>query len=89
MEDKSNQDNQDHQNALVEISKKLAKTQKELGQDEMLAELMLERAKILDHFTMAYLADTGYKPSEIKLGTSMSDNSIYFFFEKKDKLELV
>lgn len=73
----------DDQNALVDISKKLSTTLKSLGEDEMLKELMLQRAKIMDHFTMAYLTEMELKPSQIKLIQSVNENNeIEMYFEK-------
>lgn len=70
--------------SLIDISKRLNKTLKGSGEDEMIAQLMLERAKIMDHFTLAYLADTGFKPSQIKLVQGMNNRTEMFemYFEK-------
>lgn len=70
--------------SLIDISKRLNKTLKGSGEDEMVSQLMLERAKIMDHFTLAYLADTGFKPSEIKLVQGMNNRTEMFemYFEK-------
>lgn len=70
--------------SLIDISKRLNKTLKGSGEDEMISQLMLERAKIMDHFTLAYLADTGFKPSEIKLVQGMNNRTEMFemYFEK-------
>ncbi len=78
-----NQVAQNHSLQLTDISKKLNKTQKNLGENETLKEIMLQRAKILDHFTMAYMAEMELKPSKIRLVTNVTDNGeIQMYFEK-------
>lgn len=79
----------DDQKCLVDISKKLSTTLKSLGEDEMLKELMLQRAKILDHFTLSYLAEMELKPSQIKLIQSVNVNGeIEMYFEKHSNIIL-
>ena len=71
------------QDCLTDISRKLNTTLKNLGEDEMIKDLMLQRAKILDHFTMAYMADSKLKPKELKLIQSVNENNeIEMYFEK-------
>ena len=74
---------EDHQNKLAEISKKLSKVLKTDGDDEMIAELQLHRATIMDHFTLAYMAELELKPSEIKLVQGInSDGYVEMYFVK-------
>lgn len=78
-----NQVAENHSLQLVDISKKLSKTKKNLGDNEMLNEIMLQKAKIIDHFTMAYLAEMELKPSEIRMITNVTqDGEIQMYFEK-------
>lgn len=69
---------------LIDLSKKLNVKLKSEGESAMVSELMLQRAKVMDHFTLAYLADTGFKPSEIKLVQGMNNQTEMFemYFEK-------
>lgn len=77
----------DDQKCLVDISKKLNETLKSVGQNEMINQLMLERAKILDHFTMAYMAELNLKPSEVKLIQSVNHNGdVEMYFEKHSNI---
>ena len=75
------------QESLIDISKKLNAIHKTLGEDRMFQQLMLHRAKIMDHFALAYMADTGFKPSEIKLVQGINeDGYVEMFFEKNSKI---
>lgn len=76
------------QNQLKEVSKKLSKTMKELGEDEMISQLVYQRSIILDHFALAYMAETGKKPSECKLVTQPGVDGVEIFFEDKYDLKL-
>lgn len=81
--------NQSHQLALTEISKKLNKTLKGFGDDAMVTELALSRAKVLDHFVLAYMAELGLKPSEIKMVQGFDkDGYVEVYFEKNSKILL-
>ena len=72
---------------LVDISKKLNKTVKSLGEDEMIKELVLIRGKVIDHFILAYSAETGLKPSELRLIQGVGeDGFVAIYFEKKDEV---
>ena len=73
---------------LTEISKKLSKTSKNSGQDEMMKDLALMRAKIMDHFMLAYLADTGLKPNEVKIVQGFNDEGyVEIYFEKSIRVQ--
>lgn len=77
----------DPQNQLIEISKKLSKVLKKSGEDEMIAQLALDRAKVLDHFTLAYMGDLKLRPSEVKLVQGFNaDGYFEMFFEKNSKI---
>ena len=77
----------DDSNNLVNISKKLNKILKKSGEKEMVEQVLLQRAKILDHFTLAYLAETGLKPSEIKLVQGYDENGFFeMHFEKNTQI---
>lgn len=80
---------QDDANWLVELSKKLAKTFKSGGADKMLAELTLHRAKIMDHFTMAYMAELNLKPSEVKLIQGINEQGYVEMYFEKNSLVLL
>ena len=61
---------------------------KDINLTEALAKLALERDKILEEFTKAYLAETGLKPSEIELvckqdKLGMTIENVYFFRKKE------
>ena len=80
---------EDDLKALVDISKKLSITLKGLGEDEMIKEIMLMRAKIMDHFTLAYLAEMELPPSQIKLVQCVNANGeIEMYFEKHSNIIL-
>lgn len=77
----------DDQKCLVDISKKLSTTLKTFGEDEMLNQIMLMRAKILDHFTLAYISELKLKPSQVKLIQSVNNNNeIEMYFEKHSEI---
>ena len=77
----------DHVNNLTAMSKKLNKNVIGKNMDEVAQEISLMRAKILDHFMMAYLAETGLKPNEVKMvhGTN-SDGYFELYFVKNTKI---
>ena len=73
---------------LSEISRKLKKEFKNLGEEKMLSKLVLMRSKILDHFTLAYIAELGCKPSEAKLIQEPGPDGVELYFEKKTNIIL-
>ena len=75
-----------NQKALTDISKKLSEVLKNENTDELLSELMLYRAQALDHFTLAYMAEKGVLPSDIKMLSGYNKHGYYeVFFELKSK----
>jgi len=86
-----------HKDELIEISKKIKnKMKKDLrGIQEKeknalvgwLAEVQLLKATILDHFTMAYMADSGLGPKDVKLlQNKLPNGSVEFIFEKNSSI---
>lgn len=76
-------------NALTDISKKLSKTLKNEGEKELVIQFQLNRAKIMDHFTMAYIAELNLKPSQVKLVQGVNDEGfVEMYFEKHSNLIL-
>lgn len=79
----------DDQKILTDISKKLNNVLKDQGEKELLIQLQLNRAKILDHFTLAYLSELDLKPSQIKLVQGVNDEGyVEMYFEKHSDLIL-
>ena len=79
----------DDSNALVDISKKLSEALKSGGEDELLKQFALNRAKIMDHFTMAYIAELNLKPSQVQLVQGVNDDGeVVMYFEKHSTLIL-
>ena len=79
----------DDQKSLTDISKKLSNALKNEGEKEMIEIFVLNRAKILDHFTMAYVAELNLKPSQVKLVQGVGeDGFVEMFFEKHSNLIL-
>lgn len=77
------------ENALTDISKKLSKVLKNEGEKELIAQFSLNRARIMDHFTMAYIAELKLKPSQVKLVQGVNEEGfIEMFFEKHSNLIL-
>ena len=74
---------------LVDISKRLTGILKNHGQDKMIEELLLARAKIMDHFTLAYMAELKLNPSEIKLVQGIdSEGYVEIYFVKNSPIIL-
>lgn len=77
------------QNVLTDISKKLSSTLKIDGEDDLMTQFVFERSKIMDHFTMAYIAELKLKPSQVKLVQGVNeDGLIEMYFEKHSNLIL-
>lgn len=81
-ETESNLAKEDHETILTNISQKLSKMHKECGEDEMLNILALMRATIMDHFVLAYLAETGCTPKQVKLIQQVGQDGVEFWFER-------
>lgn len=80
----------DDQRQLTSMSKKLNKLLRAGSEDEVVSHIMVNRATILDHFAMAYMAETGSKPSEIKMLSGMnSDGHFEIYFDKKSEIVLL
>ena len=74
----------DHAIQLSDMSKKITKTLHANGEEAALAELALARGTMLDHFALAYLADTGLKFGQIKMVQRHNPESgaIELYFDK-------
>ena len=64
-----------------------------LNVDEMVQQLLKHKAKILDDFAKAYLAESGLNPSEVVLvEQQIKDNGqikeINYYFRKKDETKV-
>lgn len=75
---------------LTSISKKMSKVLKGNGEKAMIQEIALERAKILDHFSLAYLADSGLEIGNLQLvqGVDPQTGMFEIYFTKKTKIIL-
>ena len=51
--------------------------------DKVIKEIGSKRAKILDDFARAYLAETGLKPSEVVLIEHQKEDKVMWFFSRK------
>jgi len=72
-----------HKDALTDVSKKLGKVIKAGGQAQMLAEMQLYRAEIMDHFALAYMEEMKLMPSQIKLVQEFVDDTFQMYFVQK------
>ena len=81
---------EDDKNCLKNLSKKMVSVLKVSGEEELIKQITLERAKIIDHFTLAYLAESGANISQVKLVQDRDalTGSIEMYFEKKTSIIL-